>query len=221
MLDRWGTMSFAEVLAPAIDMADNGFPLNERLAGSINGSKKLRKYPSSARVYYGDGRKWMPGDLFTNKDLARTLRRIVEAELEMSPKGRRVALKAGRDRFYRGDIAREMGEFSEKNGGLFRYADFAAYEAKVEKPVSTNYRGFEVLKNPSASQGPAELLALNILEQYDLKKLATDSAGVYSRECRGRETGLCGSRIHGRRALHKDPVGPAPFKGIRHRAEKS
>jgi len=176
ILDRWGTMSFAEVLAPAIDMAENGFPLNERLAGSINGSKKLRKYASSARVYYPDGRKWNPGDLFANRDLARTLRRIVEAELEMSPKGRHVALKAARDRFYRGDIAREMGEFSEKNGGLFRYEDFAAYEAKVEKPVSTNYRGYEVLKNPSASQGPAELLALNILEQYDLKKLGHNSA---------------------------------------------
>jgi gamma-glutamyltranspeptidase/glutathione hydrolase len=176
MLDRWGTMSFADVLAPAIEMAENGFPLNERLAGSINGSKKLPKYPTSARVYYPNGKKWKPGELFTNKDFARTLRRLVEAELKMAPNGRRAALKSARDRFYRGDIAREMGEFSEKNGGLFRYEDFATYEATIEKPVSTTYRGYQILKNPSANQGPAEQIALNILENYDLKKMGHNSA---------------------------------------------
>jgi gamma-glutamyltranspeptidase / glutathione hydrolase len=175
MLDRWGTMTFAEVLAPAIELAENGFPLHERLAASINGSKKLPKYPSSARVYYPGGKKWKPGEIFTNKDFARTLRRLVEAELGMSPRGRRAALKAARDRFYTGDIAREMGDFSEKQGGLFRYEDFATYEAKVEKPVSGTYRGYEVFKNRSANQGPAELLALNILEQYDLKALGLNS----------------------------------------------
>ena len=85
-------------------------------------------------------------------------------------------LKAARDRFYKGDIAREMAKFSEENGGLFRYEDFASYTAKLEEPVSTNYRGYTVYKNPSASQGPAELFALNILEGYDLKKMGLNSA---------------------------------------------
>ena len=68
-----------------------------------------------------------------------------------------------------------MAKFSEENGGLFRYEDFAAYTAKVETPVSVDYRGYQVYKNPSATQGPAELFALNILEGYDLKKLGHNS----------------------------------------------
>ena len=69
-----------------------------------------------------------------------------------------------------------MAKFSEENGGLFRYEDFASYSAKLEEPVSTDYRGYTVYKNPSASQGPAELFALNILEGYDLKKMGLNSA---------------------------------------------
>jgi len=84
-------------------------------------------------------------------------------------------LKAARDRFYKGDIAREMAKFSEENGGLFRYDDFAEYSAKIETPVSVDYRGYQVYKNPSASQGPAELIALNLLEGYDVKKMGLNS----------------------------------------------
>ena len=104
------------------------------------------------------------------------LRKLVEAEKGAAGKGRHAALRAARDRFYKGDIAQTMAEFSEQNGGLFRYEDFAGYTAKVETPVSVNYRGYEVYKNPSASQGPAELFALNILEGYDLKKMGHNSA---------------------------------------------
>src|SRR5437667_10631746 len=85
-------------------------------------------------------------------------------------------MKVARDRFYTGDIAREMARFSEENGGLFRYEDFAEYTAKVETPVSVDYRGYRVYKNPSASQGPAELIALNLLEGFDLKALGHNSA---------------------------------------------
>jgi gamma-glutamyltranspeptidase/glutathione hydrolase len=101
---------------------------------------------------------------------------LIEAEKEAAQKGREVGLKAARDRFYKGDIAREMARFSEENGGLFRYEDFATYTAKVEEPVSTNYRGYTVYKNASSNQGPAELFALNILEGYDLKKMGLNSA---------------------------------------------
>src|SRR5438067_4268675 len=116
------------------------------------------------------------GDLFKNPDLARTLRKLVEAEKAASAKGRHEALKAARDRFYKGDIAREFARFSEENGGLFRYEDFAEYTAKVEAPVSIDYRGYQIYKNPSASQGPAELIALNLLETYDVKALGHNSA---------------------------------------------
>ena len=175
LLDRWGTMSFAQVLAPAIEMAENGFPLSDRLASAIRSSKKLRKYPTSVALYLPGGEAPQAGQVFRNRDLARTLRRMVEAEKETAAKGRREALRAARDRFYKGDIAREMARFSERNGGLFRYEDFASYTAKVEEPVWVDYRGYRVYKNPSATQGPAELFLLNILETYDLKALGFNS----------------------------------------------
>ncbi len=171
LLDRWGTMNFEQVLQPAIDLAENGFPLSERGASYIAESKKILKYPTTVKVYLPNGRAPKAGEILKNPDLARTLKKLVEAERASSSQGRRDALKAARDRFYKGDIAHDLATFSEANGGLFRYEDFAEYSAKVETPVSTNYRGYQVYKNPSASQGPTELIALNILEGYDLKAL--------------------------------------------------
>src|ERR1051325_4047565 len=171
LLDRWGTMTFAQVLQPAIDIAENGFPIGERMATAIATSKKLKKDPTSVKLYFPGGEAPKPGDIFRNPDLGRTLRKLVEAEKENAGKGRHEALKAARDRFYKGDIARAMAKFSEGQGGLFRYDGFASYTAKFDVPVSVDYRGYRVYKNPSASQGPTELFALNILEGYDLKAL--------------------------------------------------
>src|SRR5213082_230685 len=176
LLDRWGTMTFAQVLSEAIDLAENGFPVGDSLARAMATTQKIRKYPTSARVYLPNGHAPKPGEIFRNPDLARTLKRLVEAETQNKSKGRHEALKAARDRFYKGDIAREMAKFSEANGGLFRYEDFANYTAKVEKPVSIDYRGYQIYKNASASQGPAELFALRILEGYDLKAMGHNSA---------------------------------------------
>lgn len=175
MLDRWGTMTFAQVLERAIDVAENGYPIGEGLSRAIAGSKKIQKYPSTMKVYFPNGRAPQPGELFRNPDSARMLRKLVDAEKAATGKGRREALRAARDRFYKGDIAMTMGDFSEKNGGLYRYEDFAGYTAKVETPVSTTYRGYEVYKNTSSSQGPAELFMLNILEGYDLKTMGHNS----------------------------------------------
>ena len=198
VLSRWGTMSFAEVLQPTIELAD-GFPLSERLASSMaskkgprtfvvgedgietevapaQGNRKLRKYPTSEKVYFPGGRPVRAGEVFANPDLARTLRKLVAAEDKAADQGRQAALKAARDRFYKGDIARTMAEFSEANGGLFRYDDFADYSVKVEEPVSIDYRGYEVYKNPSANQGPSELFTLNILRGFDLRSMGHNSA---------------------------------------------
>ena len=175
LLDRWGTMSFEQVLAPAIDLAENGFPLSEDGAGAIADAKKIRKYPSTVKIYLPNGQPPKAGEIFRNPDLARTLKKLVEAERESKAKGRHEALKAARDCFYKGDIALEMATFSEANGGLFRYNDFAEYTAEVETPVSIDYHGYRVYKNPSASQGPTELIALNLLEGYDLKALGHNS----------------------------------------------
>ncbi|HZS08028.1 MAG TPA: gamma-glutamyltransferase [Blastocatellia bacterium] len=175
LLDRWGTMSFAQVLERAIDLAENGFPIGNGLARAIAGTRKIRKYPASMKVYFPHGQAPQPGNIFRNQDLARTLKKLVEAEKQNAGRGRHEALKAARDRFYKGDIAQAMAKFSEENGGLFRYEDFASYTAKVEEPVSINYRGYQVYKNASASQGPAELFTLNLLEGYDLKAMGHNS----------------------------------------------
>lgn len=179
LLDRWGTMSFAQVLSEAIDLAENGFPMGDNFAHRFavpSADRKLHKYPTSVKLYYPNGRAPQAGEIFRNPDLARTLRRLVEAETQNKSKGRHEALKAARDRFYKGDIAHEMAKFSEENGGLFRYEDFANYTAKIEDPVSIDYRGYQVYKNASATQGPAELFALRILEGYDLKAMGHNSA---------------------------------------------
>src|SRR5262249_16601179 len=121
LLDKWGTMTFAQVLAPAIDLSENGFPISASLARGIAGSKKLRKYPSSMRVYFTNGEAPRIGEVFRNPDLALTMKKLVEAEQRNRFKGRHKALQAARDRFYKGDIAHTMATFSEENGGLFRY----------------------------------------------------------------------------------------------------
>jgi gamma-glutamyltranspeptidase/glutathione hydrolase len=180
LLDRWGTMNFEQVLQPAIDLAENGFPLSEGRARMIASTEKILKYPSTMKIYKPNGEAPKAGEIFKNPDLARTLKKLVEAERANKARGRHEALKAARDRFYKGDIAREMAAFSEANGGLFRYEDFAEYTAKVETPASTNYRGYQVYKNPSASQGPTELFALNLLEGYDLKALGHNSVDFIS-----------------------------------------
>jgi gamma-glutamyltranspeptidase / glutathione hydrolase len=176
LLDRWGTMTFKQVLQPAIDLAENGFPISDAGAEEIAEEKKIRKYPTTMKVYFPNGKAPEAGEIFKNPGLARTLKKLVEAEKANASKGRHEALKAARDRFYKGDIARDLGAFSEANGGLFRYEDFAEYTAEVETPVSIDYRGYRIYKNPSASQGPAELIALNLLEGYDLKSLGHNSA---------------------------------------------
>ncbi len=175
LLDRWGTMSFEQVLQPAIDLAENGFPLSERGASYIAESKKILKYPTTVKVYLPNSRAPKAGEILKNPDLARSLKKLVEAEKASHAGGRHEALKVARDRFYKGDIARTLAAFSEANGGLFRYEDFAEYTAKVETPVFTNYRGYQIYKNPSASQGPTELIALNLLEGFDLKAMGHNS----------------------------------------------
>jgi gamma-glutamyltranspeptidase / glutathione hydrolase len=175
LLSRWGTRSFAQVLTPAVELAERGIPLTAAMAREIN-ARALAKYPTSSRLYQPDGKQWKEGELFRNLDLARTLRRMIGAEKRAAAAGRPAGLKAARDLFYQGEIAHEMARFSEENGGLLRFEDFAGYRATVEESVSTNYRGYVVHKNPSASQGPAELFALNILSECELRKFGHNSA---------------------------------------------
>ncbi|NLK00988.1 MAG: gamma-glutamyltransferase family protein [Clostridia bacterium] len=184
MLDEWGTMRLEEVLQTAIKTAEEGFPISESLANFLNNASKLHKYPTSEALYFPDGKtSWKAGDILTNPQLGKTFRTLIEAERKANPQkankgkaGYKEGLKAARDAFYKGDIAKKFAEFSEQNGGLFRYEDFAEFSVRIEDPVKVNYNGYDVWANASATTTPTTLFWLNILKQYDLKELGHNSA---------------------------------------------
>lgn len=180
VLDRFGTMSLAEVLEPAIDYAENGHPLEPSVAGSIARSRSLfEQFPTSAAFFMPDGEVPEPGALFRMTDLALTFKKVVQAEQQALREGktRSEALQAAFDRFYRGDIAQEMARFYEENGGDFTLADFAAYEPIWAEPVHTTFRGYDVYSSPSTSRGGFEVaMQLNLVEGFDLKALGHNSA---------------------------------------------
>jgi gamma-glutamyltranspeptidase/glutathione hydrolase len=162
-------------MQPAIELAD-GFPIDELRVEYIERTRKVfEKWPTSVKVFLPGGRAPKVGEVFSQPDLARTLREIVAAERRASSRGRREALKAARDHFYKGDIARRVGEFSEANGGLIRASDFAAFHAKVEATTSTTYRGYEIYKTGFFAQGPVMLQMLNILEGFDVRAMGHNS----------------------------------------------
>jgi gamma-glutamyltranspeptidase/glutathione hydrolase len=158
----FGTKPLAEVLAPAIEIADGGFPVSEALASTIESSKtKLAKFPPSTKLYFKDGKPLAMGDIIRTPDLARTLRAIGAQ---------------GPDAFYKGDIAKNTVAFLKANGGIIGEADLASYQPYEDAPVHVNYRGVEVYECPPNSQGFVMLEALNILEGYKLKEMGRNSA---------------------------------------------
>jgi gamma-glutamyltranspeptidase/glutathione hydrolase len=161
-VQKYGSKPLAEVLAPAIEMAEQGFPITENLARGLAGSrKKLEKYPSTTKIWFRNGKPLEMGDILVNRDLARTLRSIAAK---------------GADPFYRGDIAKNTAAFLKANGGIITEADLAAYQPYEDAPVHVNYRGTEVYECPPNSQGFVMLEALNILEGFDLKSMGHNSA---------------------------------------------
>lgn len=179
VLERWGTMSFEQVARRAIEYAEEGFPLRPRTTQSIKRSIDfLNKWPFNRLMWLkSDGSFYEAGETIRFPDMARTLRRMVEAErLAIRTGGRVGGIIAARDRFYKGDIAEEMVSFLQKNDAHYVIEDFAEFSARIEAPVSTTYKGYEVFKQPFTSQGPTLLQALNILENFDLQKMGHNSA---------------------------------------------
>jgi gamma-glutamyltranspeptidase/glutathione hydrolase len=161
-VQKYGTKPLTDVLAPAIEIADGGFPVSEALATGIRSAQsKLAKFPSSTKIYFRDGKPLQMGDIVKNPDLARTLRAIAAG---------------GAEPFYRGDIAKNTAAFIKANGGIISESDLAAYQPFEDAPVHVNYRGVEVYECPPNSQGFVMLEALNILEGYDLKAMGRNSA---------------------------------------------
>ncbi len=177
VLDKWGTMSFEQVAARAIEYAELGFPMRPRTAAAITRNLKFFEgWPGNQRFWLkADGSQYRPGETIKLPALARTLKRMVEAEQANKDKGRSAGIVAARDRFYKGDIAEEMVAFLKQHQTPFELSDFAEFFAKVEAPATTNYRGYQVYKHSFGSQGPTLLEALNILEQFDLKAMKHNS----------------------------------------------
>jgi gamma-glutamyltranspeptidase/glutathione hydrolase len=177
-LDKYGTKTLGEVMQPAIELAD-GFPIDElRVQYIRTRSPIFSQWPDAKRVFLPGGEVPKIGDIFVQADLARTLREIVRAE-RLGSKGtrnsRHAGLMAARDYFYRGPIARRIGDYMQANGGLIAAGDFARFAAKVGQPVETDYRGYQVYKAGFWTQGPAMIETLNMLEGFDLKKMGHNS----------------------------------------------
>ncbi|MFN2286912.1 MAG: gamma-glutamyltransferase family protein [Chromatocurvus sp.] len=185
MLAEYGRLSLADVLAPAMQMAQ-GYPMEASQAANIERRRDIiEQWPDSIRVFlpHYDAEKPeapaapRPGEIFRQPDLLATLQKLVDAEAEALAAGktRKQAIYAAYDRFYRGDIAEEIVRANREHGGLFQKQDLANWEVKIEKPVATNYRGIDVYKLTTWTQGPVLLQALNILEGYDLQGMGYNS----------------------------------------------
>jgi gamma-glutamyltranspeptidase/glutathione hydrolase len=181
MLAEYGTMSLAQVLAPAIRMAD-GYAIDAQTANSMESNKaRIKQWKYSPAVFLphlGQAREAPePGEIFRQPDLAAMLRKLVEAEQNAlrAGKSRKEAIYAAYERFYRGDIAQELVRGTREDGGLFTLADLANWKVKIEEPLATNYKGIDVYKLREWQQGPVLLQALNILENIDVKSLGYNS----------------------------------------------
>jgi gamma-glutamyltranspeptidase/glutathione hydrolase len=182
MLAEYGTLTLSQVLSPAIEMAD-GYPMEAELVNTIEHYKaELKKWPDSRRVMlvHAGHEHEAPeaGEIFHQPDLAATLRKLVEAEKKARAAGkdRKAAIYAAYERFYCGDIARELVSAVRDLGGLFTAEDLANWKVKIEEPVHTRYKGVDVYKLTTWVQGPVMLQTLNILENFDLKAMGYDSA---------------------------------------------
>ena len=182
MLSEYGQLSLAAVLAPAIQLAD-GYAIDAETADKIEQWKaKIKEWPYSKAVmlpHLGQAREApAAGEIFRQPELAATLRKLVEAEREAlaAGKSRKEAIQAAYDRFYKGDIAAEFVRGTQEQGGLITAADMANWKPLLEEPLHVNYRGVEVYKLDTWTQGPVLLQSLNLLEHFDLKAMGYNSA---------------------------------------------
>ncbi len=161
--EKFGKLKFKSLFEPTIEYAEKGFPITETIAYYLDKSqKRFENYPNFSEVWIKNGRMPQKGEIFKNPQLANTLRIIAEK---------------GRAGFYEGKIAQTMANFVQAQGGFLTYDDLAGFHSEWTQPVSSNYRGYDVWELPPNGQGIAALQILNILENYDLKKM-----GLFSSE---------------------------------------
>jgi gamma-glutamyltranspeptidase/glutathione hydrolase len=183
MLAEYGTKSLAEVLVPAMEMAE-GYPMEADAVRRIRSDRDaIREWKYSREIYLThpedeDNPGPRVGEIFKQPDLLETLTKLVEAESQALAAGktRKESIYAAYDRFYRGDIAEELVRGTQEEGGLITMEDLDSWQVYIEEPVSTNYKGVDVYKLTSWVQGPVLLQALNMLEDVDLKGMGFNSA---------------------------------------------
>ena len=183
MLAEYGSMSLAQVLAPAIELA-SGYPIEAQLCRSIENFKDtIKQWPYSKEVFLthpGDEKSEAPraGEIFVQKDLKETLEKLVEEESQAlkAGKSRKEAIYAAYDRFYRGDIANEFVRGTREQGGLITMQDLDRWQVYIEEPVMTSYKGIDVYKLNTWVQGPVMLQALNMVENFDMNCMSYNSA---------------------------------------------
>jgi gamma-glutamyltranspeptidase/glutathione hydrolase len=159
--EKYGSLSLAEIFAPAVDLATNGFPTSHVLAKAIAADPLICDFPTSKAVFSRDGRPLQAGEILYQRDLGRTFQAIVDG---------------GADAFYRGEIARALVRFSEEQGGLLTQADLAECRSRWEEPIGTSYRDYTVYEAPPNSSGHVLLQELNLVEHFDLKSLGCNTA---------------------------------------------
>ncbi len=180
LLEKYGTLSLAEVLQPAIHYAEKGYPLDSygyEVLSKVKATMEI--FPTSAKVFLPGGNIPNEGDLLIQKDLANTMKRLVSAEQSAikSGKSRSQALMAAYDYFYTGELSKEIVAFYKENDGLFTAKDLADYKPVWTKPVHTKYKDYDVYSNNAPSRGGIQtVMILNILEAFDLKKMGHNSA---------------------------------------------
>ncbi|HTW89530.1 MAG TPA: gamma-glutamyltransferase family protein [Candidatus Binataceae bacterium] len=194
VLASFGTMSLGEVAEPALELCEEGFPVHPGLIGfeasqvkggpavnshigplCLNAERFLKQWPTSAALWLPDKKLPAVGTLIKNPALASCFRRLLDAEAGARSRGREEALAAVRDRFYRGDIAREIGAWSERHNGLLQASDLAGFATRIEEPVSVDYRGYTVYKCGPWCQGPVFLQHLRLLEGVNLRAMDHNS----------------------------------------------
>ena len=165
LLEKHGTQKLADLLAPAIGYAESGFPVMEKIAADWEPEvPKLKATAAAASTYLVNGAAPRPGTIFFQKNLARTLRTLA---------------RGGRDAFYRGEIARAIVDYCQKNGGFLSMEDFAAQKSNWVEPISTTYRGYTLCELPPNNQGLTALLLLNILEGIDIGSMRSEPDRYY------------------------------------------
>jgi gamma-glutamyltranspeptidase/glutathione hydrolase len=180
MVAEYGKLSLKDVLGPAIQMAD-GYPIEAQSVNTIEKNReKIKAWPYSKKLFLlHEGDKGpAPGEMFRQVDLASTLRKLVDTEQQALKKGksRKEAIYAAYDRFYKGDIAKEIARSMQEQGGLITEGDLANWKVHIEEPIKTTYKGIDVYKLDVWTQGAVMLQALNILEGVDVKSMGYDSS---------------------------------------------